>query len=187
MVGQELQALFSESLSRDCKLFISIVEQNLWPENGLSRQQILSLLHALSKMDSNNEAQCGSNQRVGLGEREGRIFSNLVYERWYGFAHGIGRSGNLTEAQPKALGSSIVQQLANKLVLHALKIRLKHIVDCFISPVATGMSLLLCILATKKMRTESKYVIMTRVDQKCGLKAIYMSGLKPIVIENILV
>jgi O-phospho-L-seryl-tRNASec:L-selenocysteinyl-tRNA synthase len=39
-------------------------------------------------MDSNN-----FNGNCGVGEREGRIYSNLVSNRHYGFAHGIGRSG----------------------------------------------------------------------------------------------
>jgi O-phospho-L-seryl-tRNASec:L-selenocysteinyl-tRNA synthase len=37
-------------------------------------------------MDSNN----GVNH-IGIGEREGRIFSNLVKRRNFGLVHGIGR------------------------------------------------------------------------------------------------
>jgi O-phospho-L-seryl-tRNASec:L-selenocysteinyl-tRNA synthase len=37
-------------------------------------------------MDSNN----GINH-IGIGEREGRIYSNLVKSRNYGLIHGIGR------------------------------------------------------------------------------------------------
>lgn len=37
-------------------------------------------------------------------------------------SHGIGRSGDITAIQPKAAGSSLVNTLANKLVLDSLKI-----------------------------------------------------------------
>ena len=41
-------------------------------------------------MDSNNfEASCG------VGEREGRIYSQMVFERNFGLGHGIGRSGDV--------------------------------------------------------------------------------------------
>lgn len=59
-------------------------------------------------MDSNNFADA-----AGVGEREGRIYAPLVAERSYGLAHGMGRSGNLIGAQPKAAGSSLLVKLAN--------------------------------------------------------------------------
>jgi len=37
-------------------------------------------------------------------------------------AHGIGRSGDLTAIQPKAAGSSLLNTITNRLVLHSLKI-----------------------------------------------------------------
>lgn len=45
----------------------------------------------------------------------------MVETRHYRMVHGIGRSGNLTESQPKATGSSIVASLANALVLDLIK------------------------------------------------------------------
>jgi hypothetical protein len=53
---------------------------------------------------------------------QGRVFSNLVSRRNYHFAHGIGRSGDLVEVQPKAVGSSIINKLTNLLVLDLLKL-----------------------------------------------------------------
>lgn len=44
--------------------------------------------------------------KAGVGEREGWVFSSMVMQRYYGLTHGQGRSGNLTEIQPKAIGSS---------------------------------------------------------------------------------
>lgn len=67
-------------------------------------------------MDSNNfPANCG------VGEREGRIFSSLVGRRCFGLSHGIGRSGDLREPQPKAAGSSILARLTNSLALDLIR------------------------------------------------------------------
>jgi O-phospho-L-seryl-tRNASec:L-selenocysteinyl-tRNA synthase len=68
-------------------------------------------------MDSNNFTE-----GCGLGEREGRVFSNIVARRNYHFSHGIGRSGDLTEVQPKAVGSSVLNKLTNELSLELLKL-----------------------------------------------------------------
>ena len=47
-------------------------------------------------MDSNNFTKS-----VGVGEREARVASPLVYRRHFGLAHGIGRSGDVAAEQPK--------------------------------------------------------------------------------------
>ena len=47
-------------------------------------------------MDSNNFTKS-----VGVGEREARVASPLVYRRHFGLAHGIGRSGDVAVEQPK--------------------------------------------------------------------------------------
>lgn len=44
-------------------------------------------------------------------------FQDLVAHRHYGFGHGIGRSGDIEESQPKAVGSSIMNHLTNALLL----------------------------------------------------------------------
>ena len=54
-------------------------------------------------MDSNNYAG-----NCGVGEREGRIYSNIVRDKNYGLGHGIGRSGDVNALQPKAIGSSLI-------------------------------------------------------------------------------
>ena len=48
---------------------------------------------------------------------------------------------------------------------------------------ATGMSLLLCLLTLKSLRPDAKYVLWSRVDQKSSLKAIVTAGLEPVVVE----
>ena len=87
------------------------------PEKGWPEARIEHLLSTLAFMDSNNFSES-----CGLGEREGRVYSSLVARRHYNFAHGIGRSGDLNEIQPKAAGSSIVNRLTNDLVLDLAKI-----------------------------------------------------------------
>ena len=62
----------------------------------------------------------------GLGEREGRVYSSLVARRNYHLAHGIGRSGDLIEPQPKAIGSSVLNKLTNEMSLDILKISGKN-------------------------------------------------------------
>jgi len=57
----------------------------------------------------------------GVGEREGRVYSSIVLDRHYGLTHGVGRSGDVTEPQPKAAGSSIIARLACDLVLDAMR------------------------------------------------------------------
>lgn len=66
-------------------------------------------------MDSNN-----FEGKVGVGERESRIFSNIVAERHFFMGHGIGRSGDIMANQPKAAGSSLILQLARCLTVSAL-------------------------------------------------------------------
>jgi len=58
----------------------------------------------------------------GVGEREARIASRLVAERHFHLGHGMGRSGDIAEIQPKAAGSSLVAKLANCFALDVLKL-----------------------------------------------------------------
>lgn len=67
-------------------------------------------------MDSNNfPSNCS------VGEREARIASNIVARRHFRMGHGIGRSGDLEEVQPKAAGSSLMYKLTNALVLEVIR------------------------------------------------------------------
>lgn len=67
-------------------------------------------------MDSNNfPLNCS------VGERESRIVSNIVARRHFRMGHGIGRSGDLEEVQPKAAGSSLMYKLTNALVLEVIR------------------------------------------------------------------
>ena len=132
-------------------------------------------------LDSNN-----SLEQYGVGEREGRIYSSIVKERCFGLAHGIGRSGNLTEIQPKAPGSSTLYKFANRLAKNAIKIMgYSGVKDALLIPMATGMTMSLCLLAMKQQKPDRKYVIISRIDQKSCLKCIFAANLIPIVVDQL--
>ena len=162
-----------ELLLRDRKL----------PAKGFSDSMIEYVMQQLTIMDSNNfESNCG------VGEREGRIYSRMVSERHYSLSHGIGRSGNITEEQPKAAGSSIIYKLTTSMAAHALEMSgFKKPVHCLLLPFATGMSITMCILNLKAARPAAAYVIWSRIDQKSCFKSIITAGLSPLVVDNIIV
>merc|ERR1719193_315827 len=149
------------------------------PKEAWDEDQIQLLLRELALMDTNNFAD-----KCGAGEREGRVFSRLVSQRHFGFSHGIGRSGDVTAIQPKAAGSSVLVQLANKLALDALRSSgVVHAASCFVVPVATGMSIVLTLSALRTLRPSANHVIWSRIDQKSCFKAIGAAGLQPVVVQ----
>ena len=102
------------------------------PDVGWSDIQIQRLLFELSCLDTNCEETVKCQQQLsdnnnyphrwtGAGEREGRIYSPLVSSRHFGLGHGIGRSGDVMEAQPKAVGSSALLRLTLRLTLDAVR------------------------------------------------------------------
>jgi O-phospho-L-seryl-tRNASec:L-selenocysteinyl-tRNA synthase len=99
-------------------------------------------------MDTNNFPK-----KVGVGERESRIYSNLVAQRNFNMGHGIGRSGDVSAVQPKAAGSSLMYKLTKHLVKDAIKLSgYQQVNDAIVLPLATGMSLSLCLLSLKSKR-----------------------------------
>ena len=157
------------------------------PRHGLNDSVIEFIATELAGMDSNNFPS-----NAGVGEREGRVFSSLVSRRHFGFAHGIGRSGDIAEVQPKAAGSSILFKLTMHLVAHAMQVSgfnsalTQSSPPPLVLPLATGMSLTMCMLALKKSRPAAEYVIWPRIDQKSCFKSILTAGLKPLIVENVL-
>eukprot|EP01067_Filipodium_phascolosomae_P009576 Filipodium_phascolosomae@DN8636_c0_g1_i1.p1 len=104
--------------------------------------------------------------------------------------HGIGRSGDICEPQPKAVGSSVINTLTSDLVLEALKIAgcEKAAKAAVVLPVATGMAIMLTLLCLKRLLTPNATadkVIFSRIDQKSAFKAICCAGMRPIVVELI--
>ena len=55
--------------------------------------------------------------------------------------------------------------------------------DCIVLPLATGMSISMCLLSLRLQNPKAKYVVWFRVDQKTCLKSILNTGLEPIIIE----
>eukprot|EP01129_Flabellula_baltica_P000888 TRINITY_DN10819_c0_g1_i1.p1 TRINITY_DN10819_c0_g1~~TRINITY_DN10819_c0_g1_i1.p1 ORF type:complete len:440 (+),score=73.04 TRINITY_DN10819_c0_g1_i1:172-1491(+) len=159
-----------------------LLHQRQIPQEGWDDLTIQYLLNELSMMDSNNFIE-----NAGLGEREGRIYSGLVASRHYHLVHGIGRSGDIAAVQPKAAGSSVMYQLTNKLALSLVKrsgVSLAK--SAIVLPLATGMSIGMCLLTLKEEKPDARYVIWPRIDQKACLKAIFSMGFEPLVVENIL-
>lgn len=141
---------------------------------------------------------------AGVGEREARVacgktctmqfnsrvliyfFEDLVRRRHYNLSHGIGRSGDIEESQPKAVGSSLINQLTNSLLLDLMKIiGLRSVKKCILLPMATGMSLMLCLLTLKSQRMDAKFVLWSRIDQKSCFKCMVTANLVPIIVDTV--
>ncbi|VDM32539.1 unnamed protein product [Hydatigera taeniaeformis] len=162
--------------------FNNVMRTGCLPEEGFSEIEIEAIISKLALMDSNNWYRS-----TGVGEREGRVLLNLVKRRHFSLAHGIGRSGDITAIQPKASGSSLINRLSNSLLLDWLRRSGAPSTEaCLLVPMATGMTLTLCLLTLKRRRgPQAKYVIWPRIDQKSCLKCIVAAGLIPIPIEPI--
>lgn len=168
----------SQALDRRRKIIKSLLSERRIPKVGWDDEMIQLFIQEVSLMDSNNFVD-----NVGLGEREGRIACDLVRKRHYGMSHGIGRSGELSAEQPKAAGSSLLGKLANHLVKDACSIAgLEDIGKALTIPVATGMALVLALMALRERNPDAKYVLWSRIDQKTCIKCISAAGYTPIVV-----
>ena len=183
LIGKNYVEIGEEALKSFSGKIRNILAQRRLPEEGLSDMEIEHFLLQLSAMDTNN-----FEGKIGVGEREGRIFSNLVQRRNYYMGHGIGRSGTVNAVQPKAPGSSLLLQLAKSLTMELLKniLGLNFVKDLLLVPAATGVSLTLCFLALSKLKPNAKHVLWPRIDQKTCLKSITAAGLIPVVIDEII-
>lgn len=162
------------------KKILTLLSSKSCPDVGWSEEEIEVFMHELSMMDSNNFL--GS---CGVGERESRFASKIVARRHYYMGHGIGRSGDITEIQPKAAGSSLIGQICNDMVLSVLRsIGVPSLQKSIIVPLATGMGLLLCLRTIHNKRHQAKYVLWLRIDQKSCFKCILTAGLVPVIIKN---
>lgn len=166
------------------------------PDAGWSDIQIQHFLFILSTLDTNNKhtssnSSNSSSRWCGLGEREGRIYSSLVANRHFGFSHGMGRSGDITEPQPKAVGSSVLVQLTLWLALDAMRrgsglnsqTAAKHGI---LLPLCTGMSMSLVLSSLRESHSGRSIVLWCRIDQKSCFKAISSAGLTCVVIPTAL-
>ncbi|VDN44259.1 unnamed protein product, partial [Gongylonema pulchrum] len=176
----EAEALSRAGRSFD-RLLFGLRHTGTIPEIGLPQHAVREFLMRLASVDSNNRFDGTS---IGAGEREGRVCSALVHELHLGFAHGIGRSGNLTERQPKAIGCSILSEIANKLALDAIRfLGIPGAKAAMVVPVATGMALSLCLGAWRQTKAHAKFVVFLRIDQKSCFKSILTAGFEPIIVD----
>lgn len=160
----------------------TLLAQRRLPEHGWDEATLRLLLAELAALDSNTFPG-----NAGVGEREGRVICPLVSQRHFGFAHGIGRSGDIAEAQPKAAGSSLIYALTNALAADALRrAGGTGVSEAVTLPLATGMSVTLLLMALRQMRPGATLVLWPRIDQKSCLKAIRAAGLTPVPVENVL-
>ena len=173
--------------SREKILSRLVSNRRLLPE-GLPDQAVTHLLTTLATMDSNNFLE-----NVGVGEREGRVFSSIVGRRCFGMTHGIGRSGDVTAEQPKACGSSAAHALCGALARDALRLAGMREVGkrVLVLPLATGMTMTLVLSSMRSRcaregREGANCVIWCRLDQKTCVKAATCAGLKLVVIEPVL-
>eukprot|EP00903_Cladosiphon_okamuranus_P005368 g5361.t1 len=171
-----------QALNGRRKQVTALLSNRRLPARGWDDAQIEYLLTEISLMDSNNFSE-----NVGVGEREGRVFSGLVARRHYRLSHGVGRSGDVAEVQPKAAGSSLLAKLAHALARDALRLAgLGNARACLVLPMATGMSLALTFAALRAAKPAAKAIVWPRMDQKSCLKAIVTAGFTPIVVENLI-
>lgn len=162
--------------------FNTLLSSKRLPEHPTPPHLISLYLNQLSMTDSNNFSH-----KVGVGEREARISSHLLHQRYFGLLHGVGRSGELNTIQPKSAGSSVLQKLVHHLAKDAVErmgLRFGEQGDLLIMPICTGMGLMMALGTLRNKKKEAKKVIFLRVDQKSCLKSISAAGLQPIVIHT---
>lgn len=207
------------NLLHQSKLLSILIQHKKIPNEPLSDLQIQSILLTLSTLDTNREytlnnihSTYNAERWVGVGEREGRIYSSLVSSRNYGLGHGMGRSGDIMEPQPKAVGSSIMVQLTKYMVLDCMRrgSGLKGDLDdgmCparhgIVLPLCTGMSMALVLSSLKrKLSSENgsggdggggdsggiddrNVVLWSRIDQKTCYKAVLSAGFVCVVVPT---
>ena len=154
-----------------------ILDHRRIPKEGLPEDQIRLLLKFFSLMDSDKDPKV-----VRVGEREGRCASKIQEELVSGFCHGIGRSGNLIDPQPKAPGASAMYKLTNDILTSFLN-NLGLKVYGIGLPVATGLSLSLCLNAVRRMYN-SNVVIYPYAAHKSPIKGVYLAGFRMRLVET---
>ena len=171
-----------EAITTRQRLASALLSSRRLPERGWDEASIEMLLAEIAAMDSNNFLG-----NAGVGEREGRVISNIVRRRHFRLAHGMGRSGDVNAEQPKAAGSSALVRLAEMAVRDAMREAgaLPDAMHVLLLPLATGMALALTMLALRhEARPRARYVIFPRVDQKTCLKVAASCGYELVLVPN---
>ncbi len=158
------------------KFITNILDQRSLPEDPWDEPKIKQLLTLLNYIDSDKDP--GS---IRIGEREGRIATPYLGDLCANFCHGVGRSGNLTAAQPKAAGASLMQNLTNKLVLSLItSVGIPNLKGALTVPMGTGMSIALALRGCLNHFGVDIHrhpdILMTQVDHNSPHKGIEFIG-----------
>jgi O-phospho-L-seryl-tRNASec:L-selenocysteinyl-tRNA synthase len=151
IVGKGYAKISEDSVNTVENQIMDLLNHRAIPRDGWDRLTIECLMNKIALMDSNNYQG-----NTGVGEREGRIYSQIVREKNFGLGHGIGRSGDVGALQPKAIGSSLVVKLTKHMFLNVLNKLLGYptIKDALVLPFATGMSLTITLLTLKSLNPD---------------------------------
>lgn len=169
----------AQALNANDKIFQNLITNMTMPKHGLDDNAITYIMSSLSAMDHNSHPGTSCICMIGIisgvvnvGEREGRVVCPMVRTRHFGMAHGIGRSGDLNEIQPKACGSSVMNHITNGMITKLLRhLGAKKTESAMVMPVATGMAIMLTFTSLLRKRPNAKYVVWLRMDQKSALRA----------------
>ncbi|TFG26855.1 O-phosphoseryl-tRNA(Sec) selenium transferase [Candidatus Thorarchaeota archaeon] len=157
------------------------LNRRVFPEKPMTDSQLEIMFKILSSMDTDKDPEAAR-----VGEREARVYSSYVERLSAGFNHGVGRSGQLNEPQPKAVGSSVMQQLANTVALDAIKkLGLSNIRTGLVTPLSTGMSLAL-VLGGLRRELGIRKILYPRIDHKSPQRGISFTGIEEIIIPTLL-
>ena len=158
-----------------------VLNRRLFPDKALTDLQIEMMLQILSSLDTDKDPEAAR-----VGEREARVVSPLIGRLSAGFNHGVGRSGQLAAPQPKAPGTSLMQQVANNVALDAIrKLGLSNMKSGVVTPLSTGMSIAL-VLGAFRREHGIKQVLFPRIDHASPHRAIAFAGLEEISIPTVL-
>ena len=188
-IYRRLRDIIPESMSRQGEIVLDsllgpikdILNRRRFPDEAFTESQVEMLFKLLSSMDSDKDSQAAR-----VGEREGRTVSPLLDRLSTGFNHGIGRSGHLTAPQPKAVGATQMQIIANQVALDAIKrLGLPNVRAGFVAPLSTGMSIGLVLSALRRENGVRK-VLYPRIDHTSPKRGIALAGLEEIMVGTIL-
>jgi O-phospho-L-seryl-tRNASec:L-selenocysteinyl-tRNA synthase len=158
-----------------------VLNRRQFPDKAFTDLQLEIMLQLLSSLDTDKDPEAAR-----VGEREARIASPFIGQLSAGFNHGVGRSGQLVAPQPKAPGSSLMQQVANDVALDAIrKLGLSNMKSGIVTPLSTGMSISL-ILSALRREQGIKHVLFPRIDHASPHRAIAFAGLEETVIPTII-
>lgn len=162
IIGKNYVEIGANSLMTNSNKVTNLLAQRRLPDTPWTSLELDLFLNTIALMDSNNYEN-----RITVGEREGRIFSTKVQQRNHYTGHGIGRSGDIDAIQPKAPGSSLLAKLAHFLVKDAMELAgYQCIKSVLLLPLATGMALTMCLLLLRSKKPKATYVLWPRIDQR---------------------